>query len=71
MDGTSEVANQRLRELAARLDCVTEEDLCLLAESKLSTLQAWRKRGIGPAYVSIGNRVLCKRAAIPPLKGLV
>lgn len=58
MDGTSSTEAQRLREIADRLNCVTEQDLCILAETKPGTVEAWRKRGIGPAYVRIGNRVL-------------
>jgi len=56
---------RRLQELADKLDCVTEEDLCLLAQAKQSTVEAWRKRGTGPAYLRIGNRVLypCKAVA--------
>lgn len=55
---------QRLQTLADSLDCVTEEDLSLLAGAKLSTLEAWRKRGQGPAYVRMGNRVLYPRKAV-------
>jgi hypothetical protein len=54
----------RLRALAERLDCVTEDDLCLLAQAKPSTLDAWRKRGKGPSYVLLGNRVLYPRKAV-------
>lgn len=58
MDNASTPESQRLREIADRLNCVTEEDLCILAEAKPGTVEAWRKRGIGPSYVRIGNRVL-------------
>ena len=44
MESASNAETQRLQEIADRLDCVTEEDLCLLAQAKLSTLEAWRKR---------------------------
>lgn len=54
----------RVRELAERLDCVTEDDLCLLALTKPSTLDAWRKRGTGPSYIRLGNRVLYPRKAV-------
>lgn len=54
----------RLSALAERLDCVTEEDLCLLAQAKPSTLDAWRKRGVGPSYIRLGNRVLYPRKAV-------
>lgn len=64
MNDTDAGHSQRLQEIADRLDCVTEEDLCLLAHAKLSTLEAWRKRGQGPSYIRIGNRVLYPRKAI-------
>ena len=64
MDNTKDNDTQRLQLLADRLDCVTEEDLGLLAHAKLSTLEAWRKRGLGPSYVRIGNRVLYPRKAV-------
>lgn len=52
------------RDLAQSLDCFTDEDLQQLANVKASTTEAWRKRGIGPAYVRIGNRVLYPRTAL-------
>lgn len=64
MESAPNAETQRLQEIADKLDCVTEEDLCLLAQAKLSTLEAWRKRGHGPAYVRIGNRVLYPRKAV-------
>ena len=42
-------------ELARSLDCLTEADLCRLADAKPSTVEARRKRHIGPDYVLIGN----------------
>lgn len=64
MESTQHAEVQRLQILADRLDCVTEDDLSLLAGAKLSTLEAWRKRGLGPAYVRMGNRVLYPRKAV-------
>lgn len=52
------------RDLAKSLDCLTDEDLQLLANVKATTTEAWRKRGVGPAYVRIGNRVLYPRGAL-------
>jgi hypothetical protein len=52
-------------ELARSLDCLTEADLCRLADAKPSTVEAWRKRHTGPDYVLIGNTFLYPRA---PLK---
>jgi hypothetical protein len=48
----------RLRVLADKLDCLTKQDFALLADATLVTLEAWRKRGTGPVYVRVGNRVL-------------
>ncbi len=55
---------ERLRALADSLDCVLEEDLCLLYKIKPSTTEAWGKRGLGPAYVIAGNARLYPRDAI-------
>lgn len=55
---------QRVRALAAEIDCVVTEDLCALAGIKPGTAEAWAKRGEGPAYVMFGNRRLYPRAAI-------
>ena len=60
------------RALARSLDCLTEEELGLLAKAEPSTVEAWRKRGKGPAYILFGNRFLYPRAAVAEhLKGLV
>ena len=53
-----------VREMAARLDCFLEEDFQELAGATASTVEAWRKRGTGPAYIRVGNRVLYPRAAV-------
>lgn len=53
-----------VREMAARLDCFLEEDFRELASATASTVEAWRKRGTGPAYIRVGNRVLYPRAAV-------
>ena len=54
----------RIRDLAQSLDCIAEQDLCLLADITPTTAESWRKRGKGPAYVLIGNRYLYPRAAV-------
>ena len=48
----------RLRTLADKLDCLTETDIMLLGKLSQSTVEAWRKRGTGPAYILLGNRYL-------------
>lgn len=55
---------ERARELARSLDCLSEEDFCILADVTPKTAEAWRKRGKGPAYVLIGNRFLYPRGKI-------
>ena len=54
----------RLRQLADGLECITEDDLQLLADVTPGTSEAWRKRGQGPAFIRIGNRVLYQRKAV-------
>lgn len=55
----------RVRHMAERLDCFVEEDFQLLAKATENTVEAWRKRGQGPAYIRFGNRYLypCKAVA--------
>ena len=54
----------RLRTLADKLDCLTETDIMLLGKLTQSTVEAWRKRGQGPAYILLGNRYLYPRQAV-------
>lgn len=54
----------RLQALADKLDCLTEADFTLLANASHSTVEAWRKRGTGPAYILLGNRYLYPRKAV-------
>lgn len=54
----------RVRQLADKLDFMTEEDFCLLANATPSTVEAWRKRGTGPAYLRIGRRYLYPLASM-------
>ena len=54
----------RLRTLADKLDCLTETDIMLLGKLSQSTVEAWRKRGTGPAYILLGNRYLYPRKAV-------
>lgn len=55
---------ERLRKMADDLGCILEEDFRMLAQATQSTVEAWRKRGQGPAYIRIGNRVLYSREAV-------
>lgn len=54
-----------IAELARQLDCFTEADVQALASAKPGTVEAWRKRGTGPAYILFGNTFLYPRE---PLK---
>ena len=54
----------RLRTLTDKLDCLTETDIMLLGKLSQSTVEAWRKRGTGPAYILLGNRYLYPRKAV-------
>lgn len=59
-------------ELAAQLECFTEDELLRLADIKASTAEAWRKRGTGPAYLRFGNTFLYPREEVLTfLKGKV
>ncbi|KGQ17869.1 hypothetical protein LF41_1723 [Lysobacter dokdonensis DS-58] len=55
---------ERIRKMADSLDCLLEEDFRMLAGATQSTVEAWRKRGQGPAYIRLGNRVLYPREAV-------
>ena len=54
----------RLRNIADKLDCLIETDIMLLGKLTQSTVEAWRKRGQGPAYILLGNRYLYPRKAV-------
>ena len=66
MDNQTATENQldRLRTIADKLDCLTETDIMLLGKLSQSTVEAWRKRGQGPAYILLGNRYLYPRKAV-------
>ena len=51
-------------ELARSLDCLTEADFGRLTGTTQLTRESWRKRGTGPAFVRLGNRVYYPRAAV-------
>jgi hypothetical protein len=58
--------------LAKLVDCFDEEGFAKLAGVKLSTLDAWRKRGKGPDYVLLGCNYLYPIAGVQQhLAGLV
>ena len=54
----------RERALAQSVDCFTEQDVRVLYGVTESTLEAWRKRRKGPAYILAGNNYLYPRTSI-------
>lgn len=50
--------------LARLVECFDEEGFARLAGVKLSTLEAWRKRGKGPEYILLGCNYLYPIAAV-------
>ena len=63
------IEQDQLAHLAASVDCITEHELLLLADIKPVTADAWRRRGMGPAYILIGNRYLYPRKAVAEYLG--
>lgn len=55
---------ERVRQMADKLNCMTEEDFALLANATPGTVEAWRKRGTGPAYIRLGRRYLYPTKAV-------
>ena len=55
---------EQVRHMAEKLDCFLEEDFQTLANATPGTVEAWRKRGQGPAYIRLGNRYLYPRKAV-------
>ncbi len=64
MEATQNIEIERIRGMAESLDCFIEEDFQQLAGATGSTVEAWRKRGTGPAYIRLGNRYLYPRKAV-------
>lgn len=61
---TTSENTEQVRQMADRLDCLIEEDFQLLAAATPLTVESWRKRGTGPAYIRLGNRYLYPRKAV-------
>jgi len=53
-----------LAELAESIGCFSEPQFQKLTDTELSTLDAWRKRGQGPAYVRLGCRLFYPKEAV-------
>lgn len=55
---TQTTPTPNLGTLAQMVGCLDEEGVATLAGVKLGTLEAWRKRGTGPAHVRLGSNYL-------------
>lgn len=64
MEAVQNLEIDRVRGMAESLDCFIEEDFQQLADATPGTVEAWRKRGQGPAYIRLGNRYLYPRKAV-------
>ena len=51
-------------DLARLVNCLDENGFATLAGVKVSTLDAWRKRGKGPEYILLGRNYLYPIAAV-------
>jgi predicted site-specific integrase-resolvase len=51
-------------DLARLVDCLDEQSVAKLAGVKVSTLDAWRKRGKGPEYILLGRNYLYPISAV-------
>jgi hypothetical protein len=61
---TTHNTNPSVADLARLVNCLDEHGFATLAGVKVSTLDAWRKRGKGPEYVLLGRNYLYPIAAV-------
>ena len=52
------VEDEKRQGIARALGYLTAEELAILADVKISTLEAWRKRKQGPQHIQFGNNPL-------------
>lgn len=64
MNTTTDCHSDRVHQLAASVECITEDDLCLLLKIAPATAETWRKRGKAPPYAILGNRPLYLRKGL-------
>lgn len=64
MEATFNENYSTLRGLAHSLDCLVPDELSTLTGWSSATLEAYRKRGKGPAFVKVGKHYLYPRSAI-------
>jgi hypothetical protein len=61
---TSQRINPSVADLARLVNCLDEDGFATLAGVKVSTLDAWRRRGKGPEYVLLGRNYLYPIASV-------
>ena len=66
MKGTDDAANREdsPADLADRVECFTEDQIAALYGVLPSTLNAWRKRGLGPECIRAGTNFLYPHSAV-------
>jgi hypothetical protein len=64
MEATASFNPPAVSDLAKLVNCLDELAFAALAGVKLTTLEAWRKRGEGPEYVLLGRSYLYPIAAV-------
>ena len=64
MNAVHSIPSTHPTELARLVNCLDELAFAALAGVKLTTLEAWRKRGEGPEYVLLGRSYLYPIAAV-------
>ncbi len=64
MELTVNESYNTLRGLAHSLDCLVPDELSTLTGWSSSTLETYRKRGKGPAFIKVGKHYLYPRSAI-------
>ncbi|TQK10172.1 AlpA family transcriptional regulator [Herbaspirillum sp. SJZ107] len=64
MNAEHSIPSTHTTELARLVNCLDELAFAALAGVKLTTLEAWRKRGEGPEYVLLGRSYLYPIAAV-------
>jgi len=64
MEATASTNQPGITDLAKLVHCLDELAFATLAGVKVSTLDAWRKRGKGPDYVLLGRNYLYPITAV-------
>lgn len=64
MNAAASINPPGISDLAKLVNCLDELAFAALAGVKLTTLEAWRKRGEGPEYVLLGRSYLYPITAV-------